>query len=241
MIGINTMQVDVLAFGAHPDDLELAMGGTLIKLKALGYRVGMVDLTRGERGSRGTAETRKSEAEAAFKIIGADFRENLDLGDQELSDTPQRRRAVVECIRRHKPALVFTHYLYDRHPDHEGAARLVKHAMFLAGASNADAAGEPHTPKRLLHYFSHWMAEPNVFVDISEFYDRKIRAAKSYTTQFYDPSSVEPATHLSRPEFWDDLDARFRGFGTQIGVKYAEAFWMREKMRVDDPVAMLTR
>jgi N-acetylglucosamine malate deacetylase 1 len=238
MTGINTIPVDVLAFGAHPDDLELAMGGALVRLKALGYRVGMVDMTRGERGSRGTGQTREAEAKTAFEIIGADFRENLDLGDQELVDSPAGRRAVIECIRRHAPALVFTHYLYDRHPDHEGAARLVKHAMFLSGAANAEADGEPHTPKRLLHYFSHWMVEPNVFVDISDFFEQKIRAAKAYTTQFYDPSNTGFATHLSRPEFWDDLEARFRFFGTQIGVKYAEAFWMREKMRVDDPVAL---
>jgi bacillithiol biosynthesis deacetylase BshB1 len=230
--------VDVLAFGAHPDDLELAMGGTLIKLKSLGYRVGMVDMTRGERGTRGTGETRKAEAEAAFKIVGADFRENLDLGDQQVRDTPEGRRAVVECIRRHKPTLVFTHYLQDRHPDHEGTAQLVKHAMFLSGARNAEAEGEPHMPKRLLYFFSHWVLEPNVFVDISDFYEQKIRAAKAYTTQFYDPSSTEPSTRLSRPEFWGDLEARFRWFGTQIGVKYAEAFWMREKLRMDDPVAL---
>lgn len=238
MIGMNPIPVDVLAFGAHPDDLELAMGGTLLRLKSLGYRVGMVDMTRGERGSRGTAETRDAEAKAAYDIMGADFRENLDLGDQALADTPDRRRAVVECIRRHKPKLVFTHYLQDRHPDHEGAAILVKHAMFLSGAANADAGGEPHSPKRLLYYFSHWMAEPNVFVDVSEFYEQKIRAAKAYTTQFFDPNSTEFATHLSRPEFWDDLEARFRYFGTQIGVKYAEPFWMREKIKVDDPVAL---
>jgi bacillithiol biosynthesis deacetylase BshB1 len=241
MSGMNNIPVDVLAFGAHPDDLELAMGGTLIKLKSLGYRVGMVDLTRGERGTRGTAQTREAEAKAALEITGADFRENLDLGDQELADTPERRCAVVECIRRHRPSLVFTHYFYDRHPDHEGAARLVKHAMFLSGAANAEAEGKPHTQKRLLYFFSHWVAEPNLFVDVSDFYAQKIRAAKSYTTQFYDPSSREPATQLSRPEFWDDLDARFRWFGAQIGVKYAEAFWMREKMRVDDPVALFGR
>jgi len=238
MSSVNIMHVDVLAFGAHPDDLELAMGGTLIKLKALGYRVGMVDMTRGEKGTRGTAETRKAEAEAAFQIIGADFRENLDLGDQNVRDTLEQRRAVVECIRRHKPALVFTHYLQDRHPDHEGTAQLVKHAMFLAGAKNAEAEGEPHTPKGLLHFYSHWVMEPNVYVDISEFFERKIRAAKAYGTQFYNPSSTEPATRLSRPEFWDDLEARFRWFGLQIGVKYAEAFWMREKMRVDDPLLL---
>lgn len=240
MTNISNTPVDVLAFGAHPDDLELAMGGTLLRLKALGYSVGMVDLTRGERGTRGTAATRQVEAEHALKIMGADFRENLDLGDQELTDTPERRRAVVECIRRHKPKLVFTHWLHDRHPDHEGAALLVKHAMFLAGAGNADADGEPHSPQRLLHYFSHWMEEPNVFVDVTDFYEQKIRAAKSYTTQFFDPAAVAPTTRLSRPEFWEDLNARFRWFGMQIGVTYAEAFYMREKSRVDDPVAMLT-
>ncbi len=237
MTGINTIQTDVLAIGAHPDDLELAMGGTLLRLKAQGYSVGMVDLTRGERGTRGTAETRRVEAENAQKIMGADFRENLDLGDQDLRDTPERRRAVVECIRRHKPKLVFTHWLHDRHPDHEGAAALVKHAMFLSAAGNADADGEPHTPCRLLHFFSHWMTEPNLYVDITDYYEQKIRAARAYTTQFFDPSSTEPATHLSRPEFWDDLDARFRWFGAQIGVKYAEAFYVREKFKVNDPVA----
>jgi N-acetylglucosamine malate deacetylase 1 len=236
MIGINNSLVDVLAIGAHPDDLELAMGGTLLKLKALGYRLGMVDMTRGERGSRGTAETRRVEAENAFKMIGAEFRENLDLGDQQLADTPDRRRAVTECIRRHKPKLVFTHSLQDRHPDHEGCALLVKHAMFLAGASNTEADGEPHVPKRLIYFFSHWMAEPNMYVDITDFYEQKIRAAKAYTTQFFDPSSKEPATLLARPEFFSDLDARFRHFGAQIGVKYAEAFWVREKFKIDDPV-----
>jgi bacillithiol biosynthesis deacetylase BshB1 len=233
---LNTQHTDVLAFGAHPDDLELAMGGTLLRLKSLGYSVGMVDMTRGEKGTRGTGETRKAEAAAALKIMGADFRENLDLGDQELKDTPEKRRAVVECIRRHKPRIVFSHYLQDRHPDHEGAALLVKHAMFLSGAGNAEADGEPHTPKRLLHYFSHWMAEPNVYVDITDFWDKKIEASKAYTTQFFDPDSTAHPTMLARPEFFDDLAARFRYFGMQIGVKYAEAFWVREKFRIDDPM-----
>jgi bacillithiol biosynthesis deacetylase BshB1 len=214
------------------------MGGTLLRLKALGYSVGMVDMTRGERGSRGTGETRKAEAAAALKVMGADFRENLDLGDQEVKDTPERRRAVVECFRRHKPKIVFTHFLHDRHPDHEGTALLVKHAMFLSGAANFEGDGEPHTPKRLLHFFSHWMAEPNVYVDITDYYERKIEAAKCYTTQFFDPASKEHNTLLSRPEFFQDLDARFRFFGMQVGVKHAEAFWMREKIRIDDPVAL---
>jgi N-acetylglucosamine malate deacetylase 1 len=240
MIGINTIPVDVLAIGAHPDDLELAMGGTLLRIKTLGYSVGMVDMTRGERGTRGTAETRRDEAANAFAVMGADFRENLNLGDQELKDTPDRRRAVVECIRRHKPKLVFTHFPQDRHPDHEGCSELVKHAMFLSGAGQAEADGEPHTPKRLIYFFSHWMYDPNMYVDITDYYERKILAAKAYTTQFFDPDSTEPATLLARPEFFSDLEARFRHFGAQIGVKYAEAFWVREKIKLDDPVAFFT-
>lgn len=237
MIGINNLPVDVLAVGAHPDDLELACSGTLLRLKWLGYRVGLVDLTRGERGTRGSAEMRAQEAAAAFEILGFDFRENLDLGDMALQDTPEKRRAVVECVRRHKPGLVITHWPQDRHPDHEGAGTLVKQAMFLAGARNYEAEGEPHTPARLIYYPSHWMMDCNIFVDITGFYEHKLRAARCFASQFHRPESQDPATLLSRPEFWSDLEARHRWFGYQIGVKYAEGFIVREKIKVDDPVS----
>lgn len=233
--------IDVLAIGAHPDDLELACAGTLLRLKALGHRVGLIDLTRGERGTRGSAETRALEAEAARQVLGADVRENLDLGDMQLQDTPDRRRAVVEAIRRHRPRLVLTHWLQDRHPDHQGAAALVTHAMFLAGARKFDAGGEPHVADRLLYFPSHWVEDLNVYVDITDSFARKMDAVRCYRTQFYDPDSAEPATLLSRPGFFEDLEARFRYFGTEIGVRYAEAFWMREKLRVDDPVGLLTK
>lgn len=233
----NNIHVDVLAFGAHPDDLELTCGGTLLRLKWLGYRIGLVDMTRGERGTRGTAEIRASEAECAAKVLGADMRENLDLGDMTVKDTPEGRRAVVECVRRHKPSLVITHWLQDRHPDHEGTAALVKHAMFLSGARNFEADGEPHVPARLMYFPSHWISDVNVFVDITPFWEQKIRAAQCYKSQFFNPSSTDPATLLSRQNFFEDLEARFHNFGVQIGVKYAEAFWVREKLRVDDPIA----
>jgi N-acetylglucosamine malate deacetylase 1 len=232
--------VDVLAIGAHPDDLELSCGGTLLKMKSLGYSVGMIDLTRGERGSRGSAELRQQEAECALKTMGLDVRENLDLGDMHLQDTQDRRRKVVEAIRKYKPRLVITHWPYDRHPDHEGTSALVKNAMFLSGAKNFDANGDPHTPGRLMHFPSHWVQDLNVYVDITEFYTRKIEAAKCYKSQFYDPNSSDPATSLSRANFFEDLDTRFKGFGFQIGVKYAEAFWIREKLRIDDPVGFFT-
>lgn len=240
----NKQIVDVLAFGAHPDDIELGCGGTLLRLKALGYSVGMVDVTRGERGSRGDAESRARESEAALKLLGFDFRENLDLGDQQVQDTPDRRLKVVECIRRHRPKLVFTHYWEDRHPDHEGTAALVKQAMFLAGAGGFPAEGAPHTPARLLHWPSRWFFEPTIIVDITDYYEKKIAAARCHTTQFYNEDLEQTGavkTFISRPEFWEYLQARYSFFGSQIGVKYAEGFITREKLRVNDPVAFFTK
>ena len=170
--------IDVLAIGAHPDDLELGCAGTLLKLKGLGYGVGMVDLTRGERGTRGSADIRRVEAASSLKVLGLDFRETLDLGDMQLQDTPDRRRAVVEVIRKHRPRLVLTHWQNDRHPDHEGAAALVTHAMFFAGARKFDATGEPHTPDRLLYFPSHWVEDLNVYVDITESFQQKFEAIR---------------------------------------------------------------
>jgi bacillithiol biosynthesis deacetylase BshB1 len=236
MFGLNNMHVDVLAIGAHPDDLELSCGGTLLRLHWQGYRVGLVDMTRGERGTRGTSDIRAAEAEAAWKILGSDFRENLDLGDMTVCDSPENRVAVVECIRRHKPSIVITHAPQDRHPDHEGTSALVKHAMFFSGARNFPARGEPHVPTRMLYFPSHWVQDMNVYVDVTPFWEQKILAAKCYTSQFFDPNSSEPSTLLSRPNFFEDLEARCRHFGLQCGVKYAEGFWVREKMRVDDLV-----
>lgn len=233
---MNTTPVDVLAFGAHPDDIELGCAGTLLRLQSLGYKVGIVDMTRGEKGTRGTSEERKLEAAAALEILGFSFRENLDLGDQHLRDSHDRRVKVVECIRRHKPKLVLTHYPEDRHPDHEGAGKLVKQAMFLAGAGNFEAQGEIHTPKRLIYWLSHWVFEPSFYVDISDFYERKLKAAHCFTSQFHNPDSTEPPTYISSPEFWDHVEARFRYFGDQIRVKYAEGFIMRDPIKIDDPL-----
>lgn len=232
--------IDLLAFGAHPDDIELTCGGLLLKMKSLGYTTGIIDLTRGERGTRGSAELRSAEAEAAARILNLDVRENLDLGDMHLQDTQDRRRKIVEAIRKYRPRVVVTHWPYDRHPDHEGASALVKNAMFLSGAKNFDADGDPHTPGRLMFYPSHWVQDLNVYVDITEFWERKIEAAKCYRSQFFDPASSDPATLLSRENFFEDLETRFRNFGYQIGVRFAEAFWIREKIHIADPVGYFT-
>jgi bacillithiol biosynthesis deacetylase BshB1 len=237
---MNNTIVDVLAIGAHPDDIELGCSGTLLRMQSLGYKIGMIDLTRGEKGTRGTAEERKHEAEAGLKVLGFEFRENLDLGDQRVMDTHENRVKVVECIRRHKPKLVMSHYPHDRHPDHEGGGLLVKQAMFLSGAGNFEAKGEIHVPKRLFYWLSHWVFEPNFYVDISEFYQKKLEASRCYTSQFHNPNSTEPPTYISSPEFWDNLEARHRYFGTKIGVKYAEGYLIRDPLKINDPVAFFT-
>ncbi len=234
----NTQHVDVLAIGAHPDDIELSCAGTLLRMKSLGYKIGIVDMTRGERGSRGNADIRAKEAQEALQILGFEFREVLDVGDLQIQDTHERRVKVVECIRRHKPKLVFTHWGRDKHPDHEGTSELVKHSMFVAGAANFPARFEPHNPARLLYWPSSWMMEPNVYVDITDFYEHKIRAAKAHKSQFFDPQSNDPMTVLSQPVFFERLEIRARYFGDQIGVKYAEVFHMREPVKVDNPMLL---
>ncbi|MCL4305602.1 bacillithiol biosynthesis deacetylase BshB1 [bacterium] len=234
----NTQHVDVLAIGAHPDDIELSCAGTLLRMKSLGYKIGIVDMTRGERGSRGNADIRAKEAQEALQILGFEFREVLDVGDLQIQDTHERRVKVVECIRRHKPKLVFTHWGRDKHPDHEGTSELVKHSMFVAGAANFPARFEPHNPARLLYWPSSWVMEPNVFVDVTDFYEHKIRAAKAHKSQFFDPQSKDPMTILSQPAFFERLEIRARYFGDQIGVKYAEVFYMREPVKVDNPMLL---
>ncbi|MBU0690988.1 bacillithiol biosynthesis deacetylase BshB1 [bacterium] len=237
---MNNTIVDVLAIGAHPDDIELCCAGTLLRLQDLGYKIGIVDATRGEKGTRGTAEGRALEAQKALEIMGFEFRENLDLGDQHVQDTPDRRVKIVECIRRHKPKLVFTHHPIDRHPDHEGVGKLVKHAMFLSGAASFEAQGEIHVPHRLIYWMASWVHEPNFYVDITAYNDRKLEAAKMHGSQFYNPDSDEPPTSISNADFWEKHDIRHRWFGQQINVKYAEGFYVREKFKVDDPVAFFT-
>ncbi len=234
----NTQEVDVLAIGAHPDDVELSCAGTLLRMQAQGAKIGIVDMTRGERGSRGNAEIRAVEAQNALKILGFEFREILDVGDLQIQDTHDRRVKVVECIRRHKPKLVLTHWWRDKHPDHEGTSELVKHSMFVAGAANFPAKYEPHNPKRLLYWPSTWMMEPNVFVDVTDFWEKKLEAARAHKSQFFDPNSSDPMTVLSQPAFFERLEMRARYFGDQIGVKLAEVFYMREPIKVNDPLML---
>lgn len=228
--------LDVLAFGAHPDDVELLIGGTIARLVGQGHRVGIVDLTRGELGTRGTPELRAEEAAEAARILGVAHRANLDLGDGHLVDDLASRGRVVEAIREHRPQLILTHTDRDRHPDHEAAGKIVRAASFLSGLRNFDPGRQPHRAQTILGYFSHTMDAPDLVIDVSQTFEKKREACLAYRSQFHDPDSSEPRTFISRAEFWDWWEARARHYGQMINATHGEAFTHEGPIPVDDPV-----
>jgi len=216
------MTVDVLAFGAHPDDVELTVGGTLLALKAQGRSVGIVDMTRGEMGTRGSPETRALEAAAAADRLGIDVRENLELPDGRVLLDDASRGKVIRVLRDLRPRLVLAPIESDLHPDHGWTGRIVREAAFLAGLRKWETDQEPHRPRTVLGYFSHTTQEPDLVVDITPFFERKKMACLAYASQFHDPESAEPSTYISSQGFWDWWEARARHFGHRIGVTFGE-------------------
>lgn len=222
-------QVDVLAFAPHPDDAEIGCGGTLILCAESGCRVGLIDLTRGESGTLGTPEIRASEAEEARAALGARFRSNLGLPDTGVdARSLEQMRAVVTSLRRHRPRLVFVCSEHDRHPDHIEAAHLVERACFYAGISGYDADGAPYRPARLMFYMGRLTFEPRVIVDVTSVFEQKMAAAVKFKSQFFRAAGDNRQTPISEPGFLDRLSARFRHYGSRIGVEYGEPFDMRE-------------
>ena len=232
------MPVDVLAFGPHPDDVELVMGGTMLKLHALGYRTGIVDLTAGEMGTRGSREERAREAATAADLLKASVRENLNLGDGELSTNARSRRAVVEVIREHRPKLVFTNFPENNHPDHTASGPLVAEAAYLAGLKKFDADGEPHRPNCVVYYLVPHKVTPSFVVDITPYYDDKMKAIRAYESQLHREGKRGPATYISQPSFLKRMEGIDRYHGALIDVDFGEAFYVREAMKVDDPVTI---
>lgn len=230
------MAVDVLAFGPHPDDVELAMGGTLLKLKAAGYRTGIVDLTLGEMATRGTTELRMREAEEAASLLGVTVRRNLDLGDGKLEPSEAAKRKVAEVIRELRPRIVFTNYPENNHPDHTAAGSLVAEAAYLAGLRKLEASGAPHRPNRVLYYLVPHKVVPAFVVDVTPFHEMKMAAVRAYASQLFAPGSGEPQTFVSQPGFLSRIEAHDRYYGALIDTDFGEAFYLREAMRVDDPV-----
>ena len=237
------MDLDILAIFAHPDDVELTVGGTLLKMKSLGYRTGALDVTRGEMGTRGTVEGRATEAAEAAKILRLDIRENLGLADGHVFVDDKARSAMVRVLRRLKPKVLLTHQLGDPHPDHGHIAELVRESARLASMKKYDeeSGGEKIVVPIVAHnVFSRHVA-PSFIVDVSEFLEEKMDAIRAHRSQFHDPNSSEPETRLTASGFLDELENRSRYFGSLIGAVAGEPFYVREALNIQDPVELLTR
>jgi bacillithiol biosynthesis deacetylase BshB1 len=233
------MQVDILAFGAHPDDVELSAAGIILKSVKAGRKVAVVDLTQGELGSRGTIETRYAEAAVASEIMQLSARVNLLMADGFFEHNPENLLKVVEQIRHFKPEIVLANAIQDRHPDHAKGSKLVSEACFLAGLRRIETIynGEPqtaHRPKVVYHYIQDRYSRPDFVVDVTEFAEEKFQAIKAYKTQFFDPNSQEPKTPISGEDFQEFLVGRMLEYGRQIGVQYAEGFTVERLVGVKD-------
>ena len=227
--------IDVLAVGAHPDDVELGCGGMLLALKARGYRFVILDLTAGEKGSRGDRATRAAEAKAAAELLGASGRECLGLPDTQVDDTDGAVRLMVEQLRKWRPKLVVAQDEGDQHPDHAAGARIVQRAVFLAALQNFDAAGTSHRVARVIRYSRHTFFRPGFVVDISDHVQEKLAAVRCYASQFT-RGSAGAKTPISAPDFEDDLLSFWRFWGQGAGALYAEPFVMDGVPQISDPV-----
>jgi N-acetylglucosamine malate deacetylase 1 len=231
--------MDILAFAAHPDDVELSCSGTIMKAISQGKQVGVIDLTQGELGSRGTIETRYAEADEASTIMGLSIRENLKMADGFFAINAENKRLIIQMIRKYRPQIVLANAIEDRHPDHGRAAKLVSEACFLAGLRKIETVldgqiQEAYRPKAVYHYIQDHYIKPDFVVDVTEFVDLKIEAIKAYKTQFYDPNSNEPETPISGAEFFDFIKGRMLQFGRPIGVRYGEGFTVEREIGVED-------
>lgn len=236
-------EIDILAIFAHPDDLELTVGGTLLKMKSLGYKTGGLDITRGEMGTRGTPEGRAIEAREAAKILKLDVRENLELPDGHVFSNDETRTKLVRVLRQLKPKIILTHQPDDPHPDHNHIAQLVRESARLASMKNYDGdfGLERIDVPRVAHNTFSRRVVPSFIVDISDFLEEKMDAIKAHRSQFYDPQSKELETRLTDKNFLDELENRSRYFGSLIGVRAGEPFFVREALNIEDPIELLSR
>ena len=223
------MKTDILAFGVHPDDVELGCSGTLIAAIAQGKKVAVIDLTKGELGTRGTAETRKAEATQAAKAMGVHARENLEMADGFFMNDEAHVKKVITVIRKYKPEIVLCNAPEDRHPDHGRSSKLVSDAAFLSGLRKVETTyngsmQEHWRPHYVFHYIQDRYLKPDFLFDISDYYEQKIKTILCYTTQFNSTDNSEPQTYISTPDFLDVIKARALMFGKPIGVKYAEGY-----------------
>ena len=233
------MKLDILVIAAHPDDAELGCGGTIAKHTALGNKVGIVDLTRGELGTRGTPDIRRREASEAAEILGVSLRENLELPDGFFQNDPNSQLVVIRAIRKYQPRIILANAVYDRHIDHGKGASLAYDATFLSGLvkiQTSDSDGKkqsPWRPEAVYHFIQSQFISPDFVVDISGHWETKMNAIKAFRSQFFDPASKEPETYISKPGFLKMLEARAVEYGHAIGSTYGEGFTTRRFVGVN--------
>lgn len=233
------MKLDILVLAVHPDDAELGCSGTIAKHIALGKKVGIVDFTRGELGTRGSAEIRDEEAADSAKILGLHARENLRFRDGFFTNDEEHRLAIIKMIRKYKPEIILTNALHDRHPDHGRAGDLSNDACFLSGLPKIHTeidgiTQEAWRPRLVLQYIQDRYIEPDIIIDITPFIQVKIDSIKAFKTQFFNPDHEEQETYISSPEFFDSVIGRAREFGKSIGATYGEGFTSRKLLGVND-------
>jgi N-acetylglucosamine malate deacetylase 1 len=233
------LKLDILVLSVHPDDAELGCAGTILKHIALGKKVGIVDLTRGELGTRGSAEIRDKEAAASAQILGLAVRENLGLPDGFFQNDKEHQLKVIAAIRKYQPQIIITNAYHDRHPDHGRASDLVEASAFLCGLRKIETSingevQEPWRPDLLLHFIQDEYIKPDILIDVTDYWDKKIESIHAFGSQFFNPNwENEPQTYISSPEFVQVIEARAREFGKALKVKYAEGFTSRKILGVD--------
>jgi N-acetylglucosamine malate deacetylase 1 len=232
-------KLDILVIAAHPDDAELGCSGTIAAHVAKGHKVGIVDLTMGEMGTRGTPQTRIQEANEAGKILGLSARENLGFEDVFFKDDKEHQHELIKIIRKYQPEIVLANAISDRHPDHGKGASLASHACFMSGLRKIETSfegitQEPWRPKFVYHYIQNNYIQPDFIFDISEYWDTKVASIMAFKSQFYDPKNQEPASFISSPEFLPFIESRAREFGHRILVKYGEGFTVERLIGVEN-------
>jgi len=235
---MNPSKIDILAFGAHPDDVELSAAGTLLKEASAGKKIGIIDLTQGELGTRGSAELRREEAAASAKILSLSCRENLEMKDGFFQNDETHIREIVRMIRKYQPEIVLANAPSDRHPDHGRAAKLVADACFYSGLRKIDTEEEGESqqawrPKTLYHYIQDYYQKPDLVIDVSHFVEPKMKAIKAFSSQFYDPDSNEPDSPIAVKNFFDFIEGRMINMGRYIQADYGEGFLKSRPLGVD--------
>jgi bacillithiol biosynthesis deacetylase BshB1 len=233
------MKLDILVIAAHPDDAELACSGTIASQIAKGYKVGILDLTKGEMGTRGTPEIRMQESEESSRILGISARENIGFKDIFFKDDDPHRLEIIKIIRKYQPEIVLANAVSDRHPDHGKGGAVASNACFMSGLRKIETtldgiAQDPWRPKYVYHYIQNNYIKPDFVVDITDFWETKIESIKAFKSQFYDPNNKEPASFISSAEFLDFIEARAREFGHSIMVKYGEGFTVERNLGITD-------